>query len=159
MANPSVTTRQTPGGRFLDDGYSTKIAFERDPDVSFWEVTVKLPGFDGGEPINIVTMHNSLWVTKAGRALIEITDITGTCAYDPAVYDQIKTNLMNRNGSVTCHLPDGTTIAMWAYLRLFDPVENADGTFPTANFTIVLTNWDPVNWVEAGPVIASVAGT
>lgn len=158
MAAPSVTTRQTPGGYRLEDGHSTKIAFARDPDVSFWEVSVKPPGIDGDEKINITTMHNTAWRTFVGRQLKTLTDATTTVAYDPAVYSQI-VELCNQEGAITLHFPDGSTESFFGYLKSFEPNEHTEGAMPTAAIVVVCTNYDPTNRVEAAPVLASVAGT
>lgn len=53
------TTRSAPGGTKLGDGFSTKIAFAADADVSLWEKTVTPPGVDGGDAVDTSTMHNT----------------------------------------------------------------------------------------------------
>lgn len=158
MANPATTVRLAPVGRLLKDGHPTKVAFARDPDISLWELTVKPPGVSGGDPINITTMHNVIWETKASQALQALTDGSLTFAYDPVVYNQIL-GLVNQEGSVTVRYSDGSTLDFFGYLGMFDPNEISRGTMPTASGTLVTTNLDPVNEVEAGPVLTSVAGT
>jgi hypothetical protein len=155
---PVTTVRQTPLGIRLDDGHSTKIAFERDPDISFWEKTVKPPGIDGGDAVDIQTMHNVTWRPRAPRQLKTLTDLTLKVAYDPAVFTQILA-LCNVEGSITCIFPDGSTYSFFGFLRVFDPDDNAEGTQPTATITITPTNVDPVTGAEAGPVLIEVAGT
>lgn len=159
MAAPSTTTRQTPGGIALERGFPCTIAFERDPDVSFWEKNITPPALDGGDAIETQTMHNLVYRTKAPRGLITVDDISLTVAYDPDVYNQIKNNLINRNGSITLEWADGTTCSFWGYLQKFEPGEMNEEDQPEADITIVVTNWDHNNNVEAGPVWTSVAGT
>lgn len=165
MAAPADTTRLDPGAssgnnRHLDNGHSTKIAFARDPDVSFWEKTVPMPGLEGGDPIETTTMHNSTWRTFASRSLITLTPITITAAYDPAVFEQIRNNLLNQNGAITVTLPDGSTLSFWGYLQTFEPEALEEGTFPMANITIVPTNYDDAtDNDEADPVYTDVIGT
>lgn len=158
MAAPATTARQTPAGIKLDDGYSTKIAFERDPDVSFWEKTVQPPGIDGGDAIDTTTMHNAAWRTMAARALKTLTECSVVAAYDPNVYNNIL-NLINAEGSITIHFPDASKLDFYGYLKTFEPSENTEGEQPEATITIVPTNYDPANDTEASPVLTSVAGT
>lgn len=164
MAAPTVTVRLTPSGIYLQDGhgggaFGSKIAFSEDPDVSLWEMEPSLPGIDGGEPVNTTTMWNVLWRTMQSRALKTMTPFDCRCAYDPAVYTQLNTLINKRTGSVTNSLPDGSTISYWGYLQkiAFDSLK--EGEMPTCTITIVPTNFDPGNKVEAGPLVVEVAGT
>lgn len=159
MAAPTLTARQAPAGARLDDGHSTKIAFARDPNVEFWEVTVKPPGLDGGDAIDTTTMHNTAWRTNAARALKTLTEGTILAAYDPAAYDAINNNLVNQEGSISVHFPDGSTLSFFGYLRTFEPPDHTEGEMPKATISFTPTNYDPVNKVEAGPVLVSVSGT
>lgn len=159
MAAPASTVRQTPAGRHLDDGYSTKVAFARDPNVEFWEKTVKPPGLDGGEAINITTMHNVTYRTFVSRSLITMTNMNTVAAYDPFVYTSIVNNLINQEGSVTCHFPDGSKIDFFGFLMSFEPSEHSEGEFPEATIEIVPTNLDPAARTEQSHVLTSVSGT
>lgn len=158
MAAPSVTARIPPTGSFLPDGCQTLIAPSLDPDVSFWEKVVQPPGLDNGDPINITTMHNVTWITKHSRCHIEITDINVTAAWDPVFYSQINA-LIGVNMSWTVTLPNNDAYSVWAYLRSFQPQDMVEGEQPEAEIVIVVTNWDPVNCVEAGPVFTPAVGT
>jgi len=159
MAAPATTTRTTPAGKLLEDGYQALIAFERDPDVSFWEKSVGSPSLDGGDPIDITTQHSSTWRTMSPRSLITSGEFTVTAAYDPDVHNNIVNNLLNQRGSVTITYPDGSTLDFYGFLRVFEPQPMVEGTQPEANITITPTNYDPVNDVEEAPVLTSVAGT
>lgn len=159
MAAPATTARVAPGGKWLENGHSTKIAFARDSDVSFWEKTVQPPGIDGGDAVETTTMHNTVWRTMAPRTLKTLTESSLTVAYDPNVYNNILNSLINQSGSITCHFPDGSTLDFFGYLKSFEPSENSEGEQPEADITIVPTNYDPVNDVESSPVLTSVAGT
>lgn len=159
MAAPSATARGTPAGNKLDDGYSTKITFAGLPTVSFWEKTAKPPGIDGGDPIDTTTMHNSTWRTMASRALLTLTQAQTTVAYDPNVYNQIVSSLINSEQAITHRFPDGSTLAYFGFLKSFEPNDLQEGAQPEATIVIVPTNFDPVNKVEAAPVLTSVSGT
>lgn len=159
MAAPAPTVRSTPAGIPLRDGHSTKVTFAADPDVSLWEKTVQPPGVDGGDPIDTKTMFNVDWETFAARQLKKLTDVVFTAAYDPNCLNQL-VELTNVETTITITFPDGTTWAAYGWLRTaeFDP--NEEGTMPTGTFTITLSNTDSANdYVEAGPVVASVSGT
>lgn len=157
MPAPAATVRQTPTGIKLDNGHSSKITFEADPDVSLWEKTVTPPGLDGGDAIDTTTMHNTAWRTKAPRTLKEMTDSSFAAAYDPAVLTQINA-LVNVETEITVTFPDGSTWAYFGFLKAFEPDELSEGEQPTATVTIVATNQDTAG-AEQAPVLASVAGT
>lgn len=158
MAAPVATVRQTPAGIKLKDGYQALITFAADPDVSLWEKTVTPPGIDGGDAIEQTTMHNDEWRTMAPRALKTLTESSFMAAYDPACFTQLN-NLINVETTVTVTFSDGSTLAFYGYLRSFEPAELTEGEQPEATCNLTPTNFDPVNKVEAGPTVTSVAGT
>jgi hypothetical protein len=161
MAAPPTTARGTPAGIKLKEGQGNSVAFSRRPTVSFWEVTFKPPGIDGGDPVEQTTQLNVAWHTMAPRVLKKLTECTGSAAYDPNVYNDILTYLINQEGGVTVHWYDGSTLDFWGYLAKFEPEELREGEQPRASFTIVPTNVDPSTSgrPEAAPVLTSVAGT
>lgn len=158
MAAPASTVRATPAGIKLDDGFSTKIAFALDANVEFWEKTVKPPGLDGGDAIDTTNMHNVTYRTMAARALKTLTESTLTVFWDPQCYVSVLA-LVNAEGSITAHFPDGSKLDFYGFLRTFEPNEHTEGEPPEATISITPTNWDPANRVEAAPVLTSVAGT
>lgn len=158
MAAPSATVRQTPSGRWLKDGYQVLVTFALDPDISLWEKTVTPPGMDGGDAIDQTTQHNADWRTSAPRGLVTLTESTFTAAYDPACYSQLLA-ILNRETTITERFADGSTIAYYGFLRVFQPDAMSEGTQPEATVTITPTNWDPSGNTEEGPTITSVAGT
>lgn len=162
MANPVNTPRTDPSSatvQRLPDGHSTLIAFNRAPNLKIWEVEVTPPGLDGGDEINITTMHNVRWRTMISRALITLTPASVVCAYDPDAYNAILDFLLNQEGSITCQFPDGSDLDFFGFLKRFTPNSHKEGEMPTAAAEIVPTNYDPANRVEAGPILTSVAGT
>jgi hypothetical protein len=148
----------SPSGIPLFDGFSTKITLAADTNVEFWEKTVTPPGMEGGDAVDITTMHNTQWRTKTPRALVDMTDVQTTVAYDPVVYTSVLA-LINVETTITVTFPDGSTIAFYGFLRSFAPGEVAEGGQPEAAIVIVPTNYDATNHVEAAPVLASAAGT
>jgi hypothetical protein len=151
MSAPAHTARIAPSGNRLDDGFSTIIAFEADPDIKFWEKAVTPPGFDGGDAIPTSTMHNETLRTFAAAALSTMTDASIRVAYDPAVYPQIRA-LINVEGAITVHFPAGDKLSFFGFLRTFEPDELAEGAQPEATISITCTNQDPVTGDEEDPV-------
>lgn len=159
MASPATTSRSTPGGIKLKDGYQSLIAFALDPDVSFWEKEVQPSGLDSGGGIDANSMHNTLYRMMRAKSLISTPDITTLVSYDPNVYNNIISNLIKQEGSVTVQFADGSTVDFFGFLDKFIPAVMREGEEPEATITIVQTNYDPANNVEAGPVLTSVVGT
>lgn len=159
MAAPATTVRGTPAGIKLKEGQGITIAFSRRATVSFWEVTIKPPGIDGGDAVEQTTQLNTTWHTTAPRVLKTLTEATVNAAYDPNVYNDILTYLINQEGSVTVKFEDGSTLDFYGYLRTFEPEEHKEGEQPRASIAITPTNFDNVNKVEAAPVLTSVTGT
>lgn len=152
------TARVTPTGTKLDNGFSTKITFANDADVSFWEKTVTPPGIDGGDGIDITTMFNTAWRTKAARTLKELTDASVTAAYDPNVHSQIVA-LVNVEQLITVTFPDTSTLDFYGYLKSFTPGEFQEGEQPTADIEVVCTNLNPNTGLETAPVFTNNSGT
>lgn len=159
MAAPATTAPGALSGRFLIDGYQTRIAFSLAPTAGFWEKTIKPPALDGGEKIPQTTMRNSALRTFAPRSLYELSDFTSTGAYDPDMYNVFRSLVNQKLGSVTITWPDGSTLDFYGFLQKFEPADLAEGTQPEATITVVVTNFDKANNVEAAPVFTSVSGT
>lgn len=157
MAAPAPTTRVTPTGIKLDDGFQTLVTIERFPSINLWEKTVQPPGLDAGDAIETTTMHNSVYRTMAPRQLITLTEMKIQCAYDPGVYAQIL-QAVGVNDEITVRFPDGSTLAFWGFMKDFVPADASEGTQPEAAVTIVPTNRDNAG-AEQAPVLASVSGT
>lgn len=158
MASPPVTVRTIPTGVRVPDGFKTTIAFQLNTGVQFWEETVKPPGLDGGELIPTTTMLNIAYRTFAPKSLKTSQPITGKAMYDPNVIPELAA-MLNFNQGVTVHLPTNATYSVWAALIKVDFEENEEGKPPMLTYTIGITNWDPVNQVEAGPLYTPAAGT
>lgn len=159
MGAPAGSTRGTPAGIKFEDGFSTKLSFARLVTSSFWEKEVGPPGIDGGDPIEITTMHSVAWRTLAARHLKTLTQFTITAAWDPVFYNDCINTLINYPGSATMSFPDGSKIDFFAYLVKMEPQAMKEGEFPMVQLTVQPTNYDPVARVEAAPVLTLVSGT
>ena len=143
----SHQSRSTPAGKLLKDGYQTLIAMSLDADISFWEKTVQPPGLDGGDEIDITTMHNDTLRTRAPRSLATMTNMQSTVAYDPRLFDQILA-VLNVEQTFTVIFPNGDKLSFYGFLKNFEPQEVSEGEQPEANITIVPTNRDPDTGAE-----------
>jgi len=144
---------RTPSGKMLEDGYQTVITFADEPTIGLWEKTVTPPGQEGGEKVDVTTMHNVNVRTYAARFLKEVTDSQMTVAYDPAVLVDILA-LINVPGKISITFPDGSTWTFDGYLKNFQPGAIAEGTQPEATCSIVATNRDtdtPATLPEISP--------
>lgn len=158
MAAPTVTARVIPAGGPLPDGYQSFLTFSMDPNIEVWEKTVQPLGQEGGDPIDTTTMHNNTFVTKRPQLLMENTDAVVVAGYRPIAFRALQ-NIINAEQSITIHFPDTSTIAFWGYLKTTEFAPLTRGEQPEVTLTIVCTNWDPNNCVEAGPVVAEGVGS
>lgn len=149
--------RTTPGGLPLRDGFASIIGFAGDPDIGLWEKASTPPGDDIGDAIDTTTFWNTIYRTKWPRTLIEVTDGSFTCAYDPLVRTQILAQI-GVNQEISVMFNDGSTWAFWGFLKSFVPQEVSDGEQPEAAVEFVITNTDDT-FLEQGPVVDAVAGT
>lgn len=149
---PTPTARVTPDGTKLKDGYQTLFTFEDAPDVALWEKTVKPFGLDGGDMIDITTMHNETLRTFWPRSLITLTEGSFTAAYDPAVVQTLISDVLNVPQAITAHYPDGSSDTFYGALTKFERGDHKEGEFPEATCTVVPTNTDPDTDEEELPV-------
>ncbi len=156
MAAPPLTARGAVAGTRLDNGFGILLAFASNPTIEVYEKSVTPPAIDGGEPIDTTTNHNVASMSKAPQCLDEWGDVTVVAAYDPAVLPELQV-MTNLPQGITVHYPDATSLSFWGYLRRTEHSALVKGQQPELTLTVVVTNWDPVNCVEAIPVL--VAGT
>jgi hypothetical protein len=130
----------------------------RVPNIALWEITVKPPGFDGGDPVDTTTMHNEDWRTKAPRSLVEMTNGTSKFAFDPKIYVDIL-SVLNIEQTLTWRFSDGSTLAVFGFLRTFDIDDMSEGDMPQGAAEIEITNTDPTTGAETPPVLTEVTGT
>lgn len=158
MAAPTPAAAPAPSGIKLKDGFSTVVTISSLTTLSFWIKQATPPGIDGGAAVDQTTMHNTAWVTRLFQTLLDLKEATFDAAYDPNVYNQLLT-LANVNTTITFRFPEGSTLAFYGGVRMFDFKPLVRGQQPECTVTFTPTNIDPVNNVEAAPVLTSVAGT
>lgn len=134
----------------LDEGQGTHVTFADYPSIKLWEKEITPPGIDNGEPVETTVMANSVWETQAPRQLNKMDDISYKAAYASSVYSDL-VSACGKNNILTVHFRDGSTLAVWGYLRSFKPDPIKKGEQSTAMVTIVLTMQDN-SGVETAPV-------
>ncbi len=157
MAAPTPTARQTPTGRRIPDGWVSKVTFTSQPALGIWEVKVKPKGADGGEPIDVSTMHNIKWITLFPRGLRRQTDTMISAAVDPDAFPVLD-SLINIPDTITVLYPDSSTEAWFGWLQKYEATEWEIGGFPLLNVTVIPSNCDPT-LTEYGPTYTAASGT
>lgn len=148
----------------MPDGFQSLIVFKNASGVALWPQQIKFAGIDGGDKINTTTMFNSKWRTFAARKLQTLEDVTFKAAIDPDILNPNAANnimgvINDDTETITEFWPDGSTRCYYGYLQKMTNPEMKEGEFPIFDFTIVVTNYDKVNQVEAGPVFTPGVGT
>lgn len=137
----------------MTEGFKITVDIDGVVTPLFDEVEVTPPGFDNGEPIDI--MHQRVvgnLVIKAPRSTIEIDDGQFTAAYDPAAIAQIRA-VAGVNKEITYTYPNGYTILFCGYVRSFKPTGGMSrGNRPLATIVMVTTNIDPTTGAYTPPV-------
>jgi hypothetical protein len=142
----------------IEDGYRCLITFARQPNISIWEVETEPSGPDNEEGIKTSNFRNVRYRTMAPRKLISNTPVNVVGAFDPSAMATFDA-MCGQKDTITETHPDGSTQCYYGYLKQVKYPRYKEGDYPNATFTIVPTNWDPTNHVEAGPVWTSVSGT
>lgn len=155
MAAPAHFVRLSPTGFRQEDGHPTFITFSENLALNIFERDVQPPGIDGGDEINTTTQHNEDFRTFAPRSLKTLTPHQVVAAYDVIAYSELFV-MVNQRQTITITFPNGSQLSFFGYLKTVDPAALVDGEMPLMTLTIVPTNYDPVNCVEAAPVLTAV---
>lgn len=143
---------------YLTDGHPTRITFYAlgtDVTLLMKETSVTPPGIEGGGPNDTTTMRNSVWRTKQPKALKELSDVSCTFQYDPAIYDQVL-DIINVNGIILVTFSDGSTLEFYGWLNNFTPGECVEGSMPTATGTVHCSNQND-DGNEVAPIYTAAA--
>jgi len=142
MTAPTATNRVAPVGTHLKDGYQSLVTFAADPNVSLWETEIGSPdGDDGGDPVDLTTMHNTTRMTKGARGLIDTENGSMTCGYATTARAQCRA-LINVETVITVTFADGTQTADYGYMKSFKPTGLTNGEMPLADVEFVFTGRD-----------------
>lgn len=106
----------------LEDGFATIFSFAANPTVKFYEKIITPPGMDGGGPIDVTTMRNTLYRTFAPKKLKTLTPMTAQCSFDDQVFSATEVwAMIGVNQLITITFPDAHTFAFWGFLDKFIP--------------------------------------
>ena len=143
---------------YLNDGHPTTIDFDVASGVTllFKEKSVTPPSIMGGGENDTTTMRNSAWRTRQPKVLKTLGTMTFTASYDPEVYDQIVTELINQNGLITVTFSDNSTLEFYGWLDEFTPGECVEGAQPESTCTIICSNQTTAG-VEIAPNYTAAA--
>lgn len=158
MAAPVLAVRAIPLAIRLDSGYQSLVVFRAIENLAIFEKTVQPPSPNGGDAIMTTTMLNQFSETKAPQRLVGDDDAIVVAAYDPAVMSTLR-QMTNVPDSITFAYPDGSAEVYWGYLQKVAKSPLQKDQQPEMTLTIVITNWDPINCVEAGPVFVNGTGS
>ena len=125
----------------MKDGFGTRITFAA---LTFEEKSVKPPGFDGGDAIDITHNGTTERMRQAAQQLIKITDLTASVVYNTEEIDDIKAQInVEQPITVTFSEPAGPTTAVAeGFLQSFEPDDQTRGDQPMAKMKIVYTGND-----------------
>lgn len=138
------------------DGYQTKIIFtsaslsSAEEALQFEIKELTPPGVSGGGGIDITTMSNETWRTMAAKALKTLTPLSMVIAYDTELYDGM-IDMCNDNQEIFVDFPDDSRLTFWGFVDEFLPNAQVEGEQPTANVTVIPTNYDEDAAAEDGP--------
>lgn len=144
----------------IDDGHPTTISFSAGSSGVVLanlleEKTTTPPGIEGGGPNDTSTMRNLTWRTKAPKSLKTLTPASISCAYDPAVFDELVA-MCNVNQSIVITFADSSTLTFWGWIDNAAFSESAEGVQPTVDITIETSNQNAAG-TETAPVYAAAA--
>ena len=122
------------------DGHGTTISLGN---ADLQEISVSPPSISSGGAVEVTSMDNDDWRSKAPKKLHEGGEVSFSAYYDPA---QIGTYLsdVGRNKLITLTFSNGDTLAFYGWVDSFSPSEISEGEAPTVDVTIVVSNQDGV---------------
>lgn len=132
----------------LEDGFPTTITVANAPTLAIKCKEVTPPGVEAGGKNDQTTMHNNTRRTARPKKLKSYTDAAITCAYDPAIYDDVDAQV-GVNQLLTVSEPDDSSISWWGWIDSFKPDPHIEGTQPTAKIVLIASNLDD-DGVEQG---------
>jgi hypothetical protein len=158
MAAPVKINRIAPSGLKYLDGFPTYFVLGNVPALDLWEKSVKPPGVDIGDMIDITDMFNKKVRTYVFRILKKWLGGEHKCAFEDSSIAHMKQQVgVNQNCCVI--FPNGAAIAFWGGIKSFVMDAFEEGKQPEATVVFEVTNWDPANNVEADPIVFPASGT
>lgn len=147
----------------LPDGFSSLITinYPTSPITLFLREKELQPfSLDLGGPIDTSTMQNQMMRTQAAKSLVTTGEVTLSCQYDPGIYLQLLTRVIERGGNnnpqnniplgfrprlgatalMSWYFPDGSRIDFYAWVEKMTPPVHKEGDMPLMEVKICLSN-------------------
>ena len=124
----------------VTDGHATTIDLGS---TTLQEVSISPNSISSGGEIDVTSMDNDDWRTKAPKKLHESGEVSFSAIYDPA---QIGTYLsdVGRNKLIKITFANGDTLEFYGWVDSFSPSEISEGEVPTVDVTIIVSNQDGI---------------
>lgn len=135
------------------DGHATTISLGS---ATLQEVSISPPSISSGGAIEVTTMQNTNWRTKAPKKLHELGEVSFSALYDPALIGTYLSGV-GSNQAITITFADTSTLVFYGWVDSFSPSEVTEGEAPTADVTIVVSNQNgsgTTGGTETAPVYA-----
>lgn len=142
---------------FIQDGWVSLITILDVPGgapIYLMEREVQPPGLDGGPPIDTTTMRNRVIKTWEPQGLMDYSEITLQCNYDPHVASFLETLVLNKKRRFRLDFPDGAIWLFGGCMYQWTPASLRTGEFPLAEVKIKPTNRD-ASGLEESIIMAS----
>ena len=138
------------------DGQSTTINIDS---ATLQVISISPPAISSGGAIEVTTMDNDAWRTKAPKKLHELGEVSFSALYDPAEIGNFLSGStgVGYNQSIVITFADATTLTFFGWVDSFSPSEISEGEAPTADVTIIVSNQNGTGLAggaETAPVYA-----
>lgn len=147
----------------VTDGYSTLITLGTTGELAsgagirLFEKEVTPPEIMAGGAIDITTMRDDVYRSKARKKLKDVGPLVATVAYATDAYTKIL-SAIGVNQAITVTFADGATLVVWGWLDSFKPGRIAEGVEPTAEVTFIISNKNN-SGVVTGPAFTASSDT
>lgn len=111
-------------------------------------VTITMPPWDGGDPIDTVVLATEKFKTKMAPTLIDIGNMSFTAEYNPAA---VATAPINVNGVIVVKIPGEGEFEVRGYLKAISPDELKVGERAMCSGEFVVTNTADDHFTEVAP--------
>jgi len=120
----------------LTDGFSTTLTIANLSSVNLEVISTNLPGINGGGEIDVTTMSNTTYRTRASKSLKTLDAVSVEFAYSTDSYEDVLAEV-NNNQLFTFTLPDTTTLEFYGWIDTFTPGSLEEGSRPTVTMNII----------------------
>lgn len=131
----------------ITDGKGTTLAFGTSG-LSVTKVRIKPPAVKSGGPIELTSLENTAWRTRAPKSLKDLDGVEFEGFYDPST---LLNSAVGTNEQITVTYPSGASHVFWGYLDEYEVGDIQEGERVMVTGRIVVTNRNG-SGTETGPV-------